>query len=153
MVDHTPDELVDRALGQRSVEPADHPVESVEQISTDRSTESTEQVVRMPVEQSTDSTDSTDWVSCAWVGDDGLERKARARGKTGIGPEFTRAEIEKRCEQNAAALARGEVLEIPEQVLAVPSTTVAPDRPRPQYLTEDGKPPWENERALSEYEA
>lgn len=92
-------------------------------------------------------------VSYAWVGDDGLERKARARGKTGIGPEFTRAEIEKRCEHNAAALARGEVLEIPEQVLVVPSTTVAPDRPRPQYQTPDGTPPWENDEALAEYEA
>ncbi|KJR06060.1 hypothetical protein [Gordonia sihwensis] len=92
-------------------------------------------------------------VSYAWVGDDGLERKARARGKTGIGPEFTRAEIEKRCEQNAVVLERGGELEIPPQELVVPSTTVAPDRPRPQYQTADGKPPWENERALAEYEA
>ncbi|WP_175284056.1 hypothetical protein [Gordonia neofelifaecis] len=92
-------------------------------------------------------------VSYAWVGDDGLERKARARGKTGLGPEFARAEIEKRCEQNTAALARGEALEIPEQVLVVPSNTVAPDRPRPQYQTADGKPPWENAEALAEYEA
>lgn len=91
-------------------------------------------------------------VSYAWVGDDGLERKARARGKTGIGPEFTRAEIEKRCEQNVAVLERGGELEIPEQVLVAPSTTVAPDRPRPQYLTEDGRPPWESTEALAEYE-
>ena len=92
-------------------------------------------------------------VSYAWVGDDGLERKARARGKTGLGPEFARAEIEKRCAENAAVLARGGELEIPPQELVVPSTTVAPDRPRPQYQTADGKPPWENAEALAEYEA
>lgn len=62
VVDHAPDELVDRALGQRSTEPADHPVESVEQIPTDRSTESTEQVVRMPGEQ---SSNPTEWVALA----------------------------------------------------------------------------------------
>ncbi len=90
-------------------------------------------------------------VSYAWVGDDGLERKARARGKTGIGPEFTRAEVESRCVENSAAIERGEVLEIPEQVLVVPTSTVALDRPRPQYLTPDGKPPWESSQAQGEY--
>lgn len=90
-------------------------------------------------------------VSYAWVGDDGLERKARARGKTGIGPEFTRAEVEKRCEANAAALERGETLDVPEPVLVPLTPTVAPDRPRPQYLTADGKPPWDDEQAQAAY--
>ncbi|WP_411815829.1 hypothetical protein [Gordonia sp. SND2] len=91
-------------------------------------------------------------VSYAWVDDSGMERKARARGKTGIGQEFARAEVEQRCAENVAALERGETLEVPEQVLVVPSTTVAPDRPRPVYLTDDGKPPWANEQTLAEYE-
>lgn len=82
-------------------------------------------------------------VSYSWVGDDGLERKARARGKTGIGPEFTRAEVESRCAANAATLARGETLAAPEPTLVVPTSTVVPDRPRPRYLTEDGRPPWQ----------
>lgn len=84
-------------------------------------------------------------VSYSWVGDDGLERKARARGKTGIGPEFTRAEVEARCAKNAATLARGETLETPEQTLVVPTSTVVADRPRPQYLTADGRAPWEQD--------
>lgn len=89
-------------------------------------------------------------VSYSWIGDDGLERRARARGKTGIGPEFTRAEIETRCARNAAAVARGETLDAPEQPLVVPTSTVMSDRPRPQYLTEDGRPPWEqNEDAYA----
>ncbi|GAB2636095.1 hypothetical protein GCM10027169_00290 [Gordonia jinhuaensis] len=90
-------------------------------------------------------------VSYAWVGDDGLERKARARGKTGIGPEFTKAEVEARCEANAAALERGETLDVPEPVLVPLTPTVAPDRPRPQYLTVDGKPPWDDEQAQAAY--
>ena len=90
-------------------------------------------------------------VSYSWVGDDGLERKARARGKDGIGPEFTRAEIEARCAENVAALERGETLEAPAQELVVPTTTVAPDRPRPVYLTDDGRPPWADDQALEAY--
>lgn len=90
-------------------------------------------------------------VSYSWVGDDGLERKARARGQSGLGAEFAKAEVEKRCELNAAALARGEQLEVPEQVLVVPTSTLAPDRPRPQYLTADGRPPWESGQNLDAY--
>lgn len=90
-------------------------------------------------------------VSYSWVGDDGLERKARARGKDGIGPEFTRAEIEARCAETVAAMERGETLEAPVQELVVPTTTVAPDRPRPVYLTEDGRPPWADDQALEAY--
>lgn len=92
-------------------------------------------------------------VSYSWVDDAGLERKARAKGKNGIGPEFTKGEIEKQCEQNAEVLARGGQLEVPEQALVVPTSTVAPDRPRPQYQTPDGKPPWEAADALAAYEA
>ncbi|MDV7171947.1 relaxase/mobilization nuclease domain-containing protein [Gordonia amicalis] len=86
-------------------------------------------------------------VSYSWVGDDGLERKARARGKTGIGPEFTRAEVEARCAANAATLARGQTLAAPEPTLVVPTSTVGPDRPRPRYFTADGRPPWEQDEA------
>ncbi|MFT3663249.1 MAG: hypothetical protein QM809_18355 [Gordonia sp. (in: high G+C Gram-positive bacteria)] len=90
-------------------------------------------------------------VSYAWVGDDGLERKARARGKAGIGAEFTRVEVEKQCATNAETLARGESLEAPEPVLVMPSTTVLPDRPKPVYLTPDGRPPWEQADAREDY--
>ncbi|MCF8610204.1 hypothetical protein L5G28_08535 [Gordonia sp. HY285] len=86
-------------------------------------------------------------VSYSWIGDDGLERKARSRGKAGIGPEFTRSKVAERCAENAATLARGETLEVSEQALVMPTSTLMPDRPRPVYLTADGRPPWEQDEA------
>lgn len=89
-------------------------------------------------------------VSYAWVGDDGLEHKARARGKTGLGNDFTKAKVEAACEINAGRIAKGEELVAPERVM-VPAPAVPVERPRPVYLTPDGKPPWERE--VDEYAA
>jgi len=90
-------------------------------------------------------------VSYSWVGGDGVERKARARSKTGLGTQYTKAEVEARCVENAAALARGEKLEVPERILVAPSTSMAAQRPTPIYLTEDGRPPWDSDEARAEY--
>lgn len=83
-------------------------------------------------------------VSYSWVDDAGVQRHARARGEEGLGPAYTRAEVEKACAHNAAALARGEVLTPPERVM-VPSPVAPEARPRPVYLTDSGRPPWEEE--------
>lgn len=90
-------------------------------------------------------------VSYGWVGDDGVEHAASARsrrGKDGLGNDFTKANVEKQCTVNAAAIARGEVLEAPERAM-VPASALVGDRPMPEYRTADGKPPWE--RDVDEY--
>ena len=95
-----------------------------------------------------------DGVSYKWVdaGSGVTSRPARAGGRSGVGEEFKYASVVEQCAANAAALERGEALDVPERVLVVPSNSVAPDRPRPQYQTEDGLPPWENAEALAAYE-
>ncbi|WP_438472816.1 hypothetical protein [Rhodococcus erythropolis] len=85
-------------------------------------------------------------VSYAWIGADGAEMKSRARGKTGLGSDYTKASVEKQCQINAAERAKGIEPEAPELIMAPPSppTTTRP-RPAPIYLTADGRPPWDLE--------
>lgn len=83
-------------------------------------------------------------VSYAWTGIDGTDLKARARGKNGVGADFTKAAVEKQCEMNAATRAQGIELHAPAPVMA-PPTRPATDRPVPIYLTPDGRPPWDAE--------
>ncbi|WP_156527411.1 hypothetical protein, partial [Gordonia sp. 852002-51296_SCH5728562-b] len=86
----------------------------------------------------------TSGVSYAWVGDDGVEHKARCRGKEGLGNDFTKAEVEAQCSINAERIGRGEALGAPERVM-VPAPPPVEDRPKPMYLTADGRPPWERD--------
>lgn len=92
----------------------------------------------------------TSGVSYAWIGDDGIERKARARGKEGLGSDFTKAGVEKQCQINAAGRAKGVEPQAPEPIITPPSPPAA-DRPVPVYLTPDGRPPWDAD--LDEYAA
>lgn len=90
-------------------------------------------------------------VSYRWVGDDGVEHAASARsrkGRDGVGNDFTRAAVEERCEINRASRAAGVEPVAPEREL-VPAPVAPAERPRPVYLTPDGRPPWE--RDLDEY--
>ncbi|OBA67772.1 ATP synthase F0 subunit B [Gordonia sp. 852002-10350_SCH5691597] len=91
-------------------------------------------------------------VSYKWIDASGTaSRPARAGGRSGVGDEFKHTAIVEQCERNAAAVERGETLEAPDRVLVVPTSSVAADRPRPVYLTDDGRPPWEDEHAQAEY--
>ncbi|MFJ7619818.1 hypothetical protein ACIQYZ_13555 [Rhodococcus erythropolis] len=75
---------------------------------------------------------------------------ARAGGRSGVGDEYKYAAVVEQCTANAAAIERGEELAVPERTLVVPTNSVAADRPRPVYLTPDGKPPWEDEQSMAE---
>ncbi|WP_156778993.1 hypothetical protein [Rhodococcus sp. 008] len=86
----------------------------------------------------------TSGVSYAWIGADGAEMKSRARGKTGVGSDYTKASVEKQCELNAAERVKGIEPAAPELIMAPPSPP-ATDRPAPIYLTADGRPPWDLE--------
>lgn len=86
----------------------------------------------------------TSGVSYAWIAADGAEMKSRARGKTGLGSDYTKASIEKQCEINAAERAKGIEPAAPELIMAPPSPPTT-DRPVPIYLTSDGRPPWDLE--------
>ncbi|UDF21574.1 hypothetical protein [Rhodococcus qingshengii] len=86
----------------------------------------------------------TSGVSYSWIGADGAEMKSRARGKTGLGSDYTKASVEKQCQINAAERAKGIEPEAPELIMAPPSPLTT-DRPVPIYLTEDGRPPWDLE--------
>lgn len=84
-------------------------------------------------------------VSYAWVGADGGEHAASARsrkGRDGLGNDFTMASIKNQTTLNAERVAAGETLEAPERALVPMAPT---ERPRPVYLTPDGKPPWEHD--------
>ncbi|GAC80850.1 FoF1-type ATP synthase, membrane subunit b or b' [Gordonia malaquae] len=96
-----------------------------------------------------------DGVSYKWIdADSGVaSRPARAGGRSGVGDEFKYASVVEQCERNAAAIERGETLVVPERVLVVPTNSTAADRPKPVYLTADGKPPWEDDQALEAYAA
>lgn len=86
-------------------------------------------------------------VSYAWVGADGVEHVASARsrkGRDGLGNDFTMASIKDQTTLNVERVAAGETLEAPERVL-VPAPMAPTGRPRPVYLTPDGKPPWEHD--------
>ncbi len=86
-------------------------------------------------------------VSYAWIGEDGAEHAASARsrkGRDGLGADFTMAAVKEQAALNAARLAKGEALEVPERT-PVPAPAAPVDRPRPVYLTPDGRPPWERE--------
>lgn len=90
-------------------------------------------------------------VSYAWVGTDGVEHFASARsrkGRDGLGNDFTMASIKDQTTLNAERVAAGETLEAPERAL-VPAPVAPTERPRPVYLTSDGKPPGEHD--LDEY--
>ncbi|WP_124566809.1 hypothetical protein [Rhodococcus sp. KBW08] len=86
----------------------------------------------------------TSGVSYAWIAADGAEMKSRARGKTGLGSDYTKASVEKQCEINAAERAKGIEPAAPELIMAPPSPPTT-DRPVPIYLTSDGRPPWDLE--------
>ncbi|MEI4744309.1 hypothetical protein [Rhodococcus erythropolis] len=86
----------------------------------------------------------TSGVSYAWIAADGAEMKSRARGKTGLGSDYTKASVEKQCEINAAERAKGIEPTAPELIMAPPSPPTT-DRPVPIYLTADGRPPWDLE--------
>ncbi|WP_336670116.1 hypothetical protein [Tsukamurella sp. USMM236] len=79
--------------------------------------------------------------SYAWVGDDGVEHRARARK---LGNDFTRASVEDQCRENSAAIARGEQLVAPDPD-PLPAPPDPATRPRPVFLTPDGRPPWERD--------
>lgn len=68
---------------------------------------------------------------------------ARAGGRSGVGDDYKYAAVVEQCERNAQSLKRGEELATPARSLVVPTSSLAQDRPRPVYLTEDGKPPWQ----------
>ena len=84
-------------------------------------------------------------VSYAWIGEDGVQRPARARD---LGSDFTRRKVEKQCAENVATLERGGQLAVPDARLVLP----APDRsgrPQPVYQTADGKAPWRSDAELA----
>ena len=77
---------------------------------------------------------------------------ARAGGRSGVGEEYKFRAVVEQCEENAAAIERGEELEVPERSLVVPTNSMDAERPRPVYQTADGKPPWEQgSDAYAEY--
>lgn len=83
-------------------------------------------------------------VSYGWVGDDGVQMKGRARGKEGLGNDFTKAEVEKQCELNAQRLADGDELVSPPRVL-VPPPPSEEQKAKPHFPA--GQAPWEKELA------
>ncbi|MCZ0914107.1 hypothetical protein O0V02_17045 [Gordonia amicalis] len=90
-------------------------------------------------------------VSYAWVGADGIEHAASARsrkGRDGLGGDFTMKAVTEQCTANAERVANGGSLEAPERAV-IPASPAPAERPRPVYLTPNGRPPWE--RDLDDY--
>lgn len=82
-------------------------------------------------------------VSYSWTAMDGTKIKARARGKNGLGPDTTKANVEKQCALNKSDREKGISPKFPDPTFARPTRTT--DRPVPIYLTPDGRPPWDIE--------
>lgn len=81
-------------------------------------------------------------VSYEWTGAVSQEPvRARARGRDGLGPMFTRAEVTKQCEANLAKQKAGVTLSAPKEV-EVLSALVPPEKmPKPVYVNTVPPPP------------